>query len=896
MRRSSRAAASAAAAAALLVVMVLHWAGGARVEAATDAERRILLEFKAAITSDPHGVLASWTPSGDPCLDFAGVTCDTSSGAVQRLRIHGAGIAGTLAPSLARLPALESISLFGNRLTGGVPRSFSALAPTLHKLNLSRNALSGEIPPFLGAFPWLRLLDLSYNAFSGEIPAALFDPCLRLRYLSLAHNDLTGPVPPGIANCSRLAGFDFSYNRLSGELPDRVCAPPEMNYMSVRSNSLSGDIAGKLSTCGSIDLFDVGSNQFSGAAPFALLGLVNITYFNVSSNAFDGEIPNIATCGSKFSYFDASGNRLTGPVPESVVNCRNLRVLDLGANALAGDIPPVIGTLRSLSVLRLAGNAGISGSVPPELGGIEMLVTLDLAGLALTGEIPGSLSQCQFLLELNLSGNKLQGAIPGTLNNLTYLKMLDLHGNQLDGGIPATLGQLTNLDLLDVSQNQLTGPIPPDLGNLSNLKHFNVSFNDLSGMIPSAPVLQNFGPSAFWGNPRLCGSPLNNLCGGHRRLKRLGVSVITVIVAAALILIGVCIVCAMNIKAYTRRGKDEEDGKEEEEVLVSESTPIASPGSNAIIGKLVLFSKSLPSRYEDWEAGTKALLDKDCLVGGGSVGSVYKATFENGLSIAVKKLVTLGRLRDQDEFEHEMGQLGNLSHPNLVAFQGYYWSSSMQLLLSEFMANGSLYDHLHGNRHAFSESSSRGGGGELFWERRFSIALGAARALAYLHHDCRPQILHLNIKSSNIMLDGKYEAKLSDYGLCKLLPILGSIELSRIDTSIGYIAPELASQSLRYSDKSDVFSFGVVLLEIVTGRKPVDSPGVATAVVLRDYVRKVLEDGTASGCFDRSLRGLVEAELVQVLKLGLVCTSNTPSSRPSMAEVVQFLESVRSSS
>jgi hypothetical protein len=479
--------------------------------------------------------------------------------------------------------------------------------------------------------------------------------------------------------------------------------------------------------------------------------------------------------------------------------------------------------------------------------------------------------------------------------------MLDLHRNQLDGGIPVTLGQLTNLVLLDLSENRLTGPIPQELGNLSNLSHFNVSFNNLSGMIPFVPVLQKFDFTAFMNNSLLCGPPLNNLCGGqgqgHR--KRLGVPIIIAIVAAAIVLIGICVVCALNIKAYTRKSqtRDVEDSKEEEEVLVSESDPIASPGSNEIIGKLVLFSKSLPSRYEDWETGTKALLDKDCLIGGGSIGTVYKATFENGLSIAVKKLETLGRVRGQDEFEHEMSQLGNLSNSNLVAFQGYYWSSSIQLLLSEFMANGSLYDHLHGNRpnYAFSESSSRGGGGELFWDRRYNIALGAARALAYLHHDCRPQILHLNIKSSNIMLDGKYEAKLADYGLGKLLPI-GSMELSRIHTAIGYIAPELASPSLRYTDRSDVFSFGVVLLEIVTGRKPVDSPGVAKAVVLRDYVREILEDGTTSDCFDRSLRGFVEAELVQVLKLGLVCTSNTPSSRPSMAEVVQYLESIRSSS
>nr|XP_051183504.1 probable LRR receptor-like serine/threonine-protein kinase At1g12460 isoform X2 [Lolium perenne] len=865
MSPSRRSLAPPALALAVALLAALHWPGAG---AATAAERRFLLDFKSVITADPDAVLASWTPTGDPCTDYAGITCDPSTGAVQRLRLHGSMLAGPLSPSLARLPSLESLSLFGNALSGGIPATFSTLAPTLHKLNLSRNALTGEIPGFLGAFPWLRLLDLSHNALSGEIPPRLFAPCPRLRYVSLAHNALTGPIPPALATCPRLAGFDLSYNRLSGALPDRLCAPPELSYVSVRSNALSGEVSAKLTTCRSIDLLDLAGNRFSGPAPFSLLGLVNITYFNVSSNAFDGQIPTITTCGTKFSYFDASGNRLSGPVPGSLANCASLRVLDLGANSLAGDIPPAFGTMRSLSELRLAGNAGITGSIPAELGGIEMLVTLDLAGLAITGDIPGSLSNCKFLLDLNLSGNKLQGVIPDTLNNLTYLRTLDLHRNQLDGAIPVSLAQLTHLDLLDLSENRLTGQISPDLGNLSKLTHFNVSFNGLSGAIPSVPLLQNFGFTAFMGNPLLCGLPLNNLCsGGVHRPRRLSVAVIIVIVAAALILVGICIVCAMNIKAYTRRSKEEQEGKEEEAVLVSESTPMGSPGQNAIIGKLVLFTKSLPSRYEDWETGTKALVDKDCLVGGGSVGTVYKATFENGSSIAVKKLETLGRVTNQDEFEHEMGQLGNLNHPNLVIFQGYYWSSSMQLILSEFMTKGSLYDHLHGNRR---RSSSRGDGGELSWERRFNIVLGTARALAYLHHDCRPQVLHLNIKSSNIMLDEEYEAKLSDYGFGKLLPILGSFELSRFHAASGYIAPELASPSLRYNDKSDVFSFGVVLLEIVTGRKPVDSPGAAEAVVLHDYVREILEEGTKSVCFDRRLRGFIEAELVQVLKLGLL--------------------------
>lgn len=493
-----------------------------------------------------------------------------------------------------------------------------------------------------------------------------------------------------------------------------------------------------------------------------------------------------------------------------------------------------------------------------------------------------------------LSGNRLDGEIPVSISGMNSLKRLDLHRNRLNGTIPAVLGTLTQIEFLDLSENSLTGAIPDSLGKLILLTHFNLSYNNLSGVIPPSPTIQNFGPSAFLHNPFLCGAPLNVFCPGtpgkHNGGTRvLSVTVIVVIVAAAIIFAGVCVISIINIFAYRKKVK-----KEEAEILVSESAGVESNGSGAIIGKLVLFSKTLPSRYEDWEAGTKALLDKDCLIGGGSIGTVYKASFEGGVSIAVKKLETLGRIRNQEEFEQEMSRLGSLRHPNLVAFQGYYWSSTMQLVLSEFVPNNSLYHHLHGYR--YSGSSSSGAGGELFWSRRFKIALGTARALAYLHHDCKPQVLHLNIKSTNILLDEGFEAKLSDYGLGKLLPFLGNRGFGKFRTAIGYIAPELASQSLRYSDKCDVYSFGVILLEVVTGRKPVESPGAAEVVVLRDYVRRVLEDGSASDCFDRRLRGFAEAELIQVLKMGLVCTSDVPSKRPNMAEVVQFLESIRPNS
>ncbi|CAL9100546.1 unnamed protein product [Musa acuminata var. zebrina] len=874
----------------LVVVVVVFRGSAPPVAEASTSEKEILLEFKSNVTSDPGGALASWVAAGDPCRDFAGVFCN-DAGSVVKILVHGANLAGAIPASLSGLGSLQIISLFGNRFSGGVPPEFAAIQ-TLHKLNVSRNALSGGVPGFLGSLPGLRLLDLSYNVFSGEIPAALFSQCVKTRFVSLSHNVLSGPIPADIANCSRLVGIDLSFNNLTGELIPQICEPPDINYISVRDNSLSGSVTDKISMCQSLELFDLGSNSFSGTVPFNLLSLQNLSYFNMSSNKFQGEIPEVSVCSEKLGFFDVSGNELSGGIPPSIANCGALRFLDLGLNNLSGSIPLEIGSLKSLSVLRLGNNAGIGGSIPAELGGIELLQILDIQNLQLFGEIPITLSQCRFLLELDASGNRLAGGIPDTLYNMTYLKHLDLHRNQLNGIIPPTLGQLSKLEYLDLSENLLTGVIPDSLGGLTLLTFFNVSYNNLSGAIPSATTIQQFGPSAFLNNSLLCGPPLTTPCSlGNvsRRTRLLTVPAIIAIVAAAIILIGVCIVTVMNIRTYGKKVV-------EEEILVSESTPPASTGSNVIIGKLVLFSKTLPSRYEDWEAGTKALLDKDCMVGGGSIGTVYKATFEGGVSIAVKKLESLGRIRNQEEFEQEIGRLGSLGHPNLVAFHGYYWSSTMQLILSEFVPNGNLYDHLHVSRRPYSGSGSSSGRGELLWSRRFNIAIGTARALAYLHHDCRPQVLHLNVKSTNILLDEGYEAKLSDYGLGKLLPILGSYALTKFHTAVGYVAPELASQSLRYSDKCDVYSFGVVLLEIVTGRKPVESPGAAKVVVLQDYVRGVLEDGTASDCFDRNMRGFLETELIQVLKLGLICTSEAPSRRPRMAEVVQFLESIRPSS
>ncbi|KAG6428305.1 hypothetical protein SASPL_112556 [Salvia splendens] len=847
-------------------------------------QKEILLQFKGDIWDDPYDCLKNWDSSKNPCQDYGGVSCD-SDGNVVKILLWNCSLGGFLSPALSGLKSLRIISLFGNKLTGNIPVEYGDIG-SLRKINLSSNALSGSIPEFLGDLPNIRFLDLSRNEYNGEIPSALFNNCYKTRFVSLAHNNLSGPIPVSVKNCFNLEGIDLSFNGLSGRLPPELCEIPAISYLSVRSNKLSGSVEEQVSKCRSLNLLDLGSNVFTGPAPLEVIGLMNVTYFNISWNGFQGAFSDVGTCSRSLEVFDISGNDLYGEIPASISKCSGLKYLDLSFNGLNGSIPVGIADLKKLLVMRLGDNS-LDGTIPAEFGSIEWLEVLDLQNLKLVGEIPNEITQCRFLLELNISGNSLEGEIPHNLDNMTYLEVLDLHENQISGNIPLSVGNLSNLVWLDLSENLLSGSIPSTLGNLRNLLYFSVSSNHLSGAIPSVGSIQQFGPSPFLHNPDLCGAPLETFCSNAgltnpARKPKLSASAIVAIVAATLIVTGVCVITIINTRARSRKRGDEAM------VLESATTTLASSESSVMLGKLVLFSSSLPSKYKDWEAGTKALLDKECLIGGGSIGTVYKTTLQGGVMIAMKRLKALGRINSQEEFEHEIGLLGSLHHPNLVTIQGYYWSSNMQLLLSEFVSKGNLYNNLHGLNDDRSNP-------DLNWSRRFDIAVGTARALAYLHHDCRPPVLHLNIKSTNVLLDENYTAKLSDYGLGKLLPLLGSYGLTKVHHGVGYIAPELA-QSSRLSDKCDVYSYGVVLLEIVTGRKPVGKEAANEVVVLREYVRGLVEKGVASKCFDRSLSGFAENEGIQVMKLGLICTSDMPSRRPSMSEVVQVLESIRNGS
>lgn len=467
------------------------------------------------------------------------------------------------------------------------------------------------------------------------------------------------------------------------------------------------------------------------------------------------------------------------------------------------------------------------------------------------------------------------------------------------------MAQLKKLEILNLEYNNLSGEIPQQLGSLDNLLAVNISHNRLIGRLPTQGIFQSLDQSALQGNLGLCTPLVTEPCkmnvpkplvldpnaythgnGGTmvtvatpvipRHRKFLSVSAIVAISAALVIVLGVLVVTLLNISARRRIGLLENAL----ESICSSSTRSGCPA----VGKMVLFGPASNLRSEDLVGGAESLLSKAAEIGRGVFGTVYKASVGEGRIVAIKKLLTSNIIQYHDDFDREVRILGKARHPNVMPLKGYYWTPQLQLLIYDYAPHGSLHSRLHENSGSISP---------LSWANRFNIALGTARGLAHLHQSFRPPIIHYNVKPSNILLDENCNPKISDFGLARLLPKLDKhIISSRFQSAMGYMAPELACQSLRINEKCDVYGFGVLILELVTGRKPVDY-GDDDVVILIDHVRVLLERGNVLDCVDSTMGAFPEEEVLPVLKLGLVCTSQIPSSRPSMAEIVQILQVIK---
>nr|QAS62479.1 LRR receptor-like serine/threonine-protein kinase FEI 1 [Sedum alfredii] len=458
-------------------------------------------------------------------------------------------------------------------------------------------------------------------------------------------------------------------------------------------------------------------------------------------------------------------------------------------------------------------NHKLSGSLSPELGKLEHLTTL------------------------SLHNNNLYGAIPSALKNCSELQTIYMQGNYLGETIPSELGSLSNLEKLDLSSNVLRGKIPDTLGQLVKLALFNVSNNFLVGPIPTSGVLNSFSKNSFFGNRKLCGDQISVTCSSGNppssdsrtpTSRRLLVSASATVGALLL----VALMCFWGCFLYKRLGKRN------------------SPGLANDIGRgtsIVVFHGDLP--YSSKEIIRKLeTLNEEHIIGAGGFGTVYKLSMDDGSLFALKRIMKLNDGFDRF-FDRELEILGSVKHRYLVNLRGYCNSPTSKLLLYDYLPGGNLDEVLH-------EKSE-----QLDWDARVNIIVGAAKGLAYLHHDCSPRIIHRDIKSSNILLDGNYEARVSDFGLAKLLDDNESHITTIVAGTFGYLAPANSAltacrymQSGRATEKTDVYSFGVLMLEILSRKRPTDASFIEKGVNIVGWrptmhrVVQVLESDVMTPC------------------------------------------------
>ncbi|OVA11107.1 Protein kinase domain [Macleaya cordata] len=822
------------------------------------------------------------------------------------LDLTGNNFSGDIPTTFGRFRRLEVLSLVGNLLDGTLPPVLGNIS-TLKQLNLSYNPfapsqippelgnltnlevlwmtdcnLVGQIPVTLGQLKKLTDLDLAVNNLHGRIPVSITELSSVVQ-IELYNNSLSGGFPTGMSKLKSLRRFDASMNGLGGPIPNELCELP-LESLNLYENQFDGILPKSIALSPNLYELRLFSNRLSGELPSDLGKNSPLQWIDVSENKFSGEIPGSLCEKGVLEELLLIYNSFSGRIPENLSKCRSLTRVRLRNNQLSGEIPVGFWGLPHLSLLELMGNS-FSGGISKTISGASNLSVLLISKNQFTGAIPDEIGMLKTLVEFSGSDNIFTGPIPATMVYLTQLGRLDLHNNQLSGeipvgirswknlnelnladnrisgSIPAEIGSLPVLNYLDLSGNLLNGKIPLELQNLK-LNQFNLSNNRLSGELPPLYAKQSYKDS-FLGNPGLCGD-LVGLCASKTEAKKRGSLWLhgTIFILAGLVLVTGIVLFYFKYRNFKKVKKGIDKSKW---ILTS-------------------FHKLGFSEYEILDC-----LDEDNVIGAGASGKVYKAVLSNGEAVAVKKLwgvskkvnengdTEKGQIPD-DGFEAEVETLGKIRHKNIVRLWCCCTTRDCKLLVYEYMPNGSLGDLLHSSK-----------GGLLDWPMRYKIAVDAAEGLSYLHHDCVPPIVHRDVKSNNILLDGEFGAKVADFGVAKAVDSMekGLKSMSGIAGSCGYIAPEYA-YTLRVNEKSDIYSFGVVILELVTGRLPLD-PEFGEKDLVK-WVCTTLDKKEVDQVIDPKLDSCFTEEICKVLNIGLLCTSPLPINRPSMRRVVKMLQ------
>ncbi|KAG8480286.1 hypothetical protein CXB51_024859 [Gossypium anomalum] len=888
---------------------------------------------------------------------------------LEALALTNNSISGEIPSNLSACSKLILVYMSGNQLTGEIP-SLLGLLSNPKVLGFSHNSLKGNIPSSLGNLSSLEELHLSHNALSGIIPEAL-GQLRNLSLFSVFENAISGIVPVAMFNLSNIRAFDIGVNKIQGTLhSDLEINMPHLEFFSIGENQISGQIPISVSNATNLNVLEFNGNRFNGNVPSLekldklfnlelgenhlghgreddlnfLCTLVNNTklgYLAIGKNNFGGEFPKcISNFSSTLRGLVMGGNNILGQIPDGIGNLINLEVLEvsisqlsgpipfnigrlqrlkifsaninffsgtiphsignlteliglsLNFNNLHGSIPSGLGNCKNLLVMDLSSN-NLSGPIPPEVLGLPSLsIVLKLSSNYLTGELSVEVGKLKTLGELDVSQNRLSGLLPKNLGSCVSLEKLFLEGNLFEGPIPSSLSSLRGLEALDLSDNNLSGGIPEFLVRFGALKYLNLSFNDFEGLIPSEGVFKNASATFVEGNSKLCGGiPELHLSRCNSKISantshKLKITIIVVIS-------GVTLVFSIFLIIWFRKKKEQK------------------PTTTHVENSLLQLS------YQSILRATNGFSPQN-LVGSGSFGYVYKGILEaNGAVIAVKVFNLLNH-RASRSFLVECEALKNIRHRNLVkvltAISGIdYQGNDFKALVYEFMENGSLEDWLHPSVAMSKPETLR----NLNFFQRLNVAIDVAHALEYLHHRCEMPIIHCDLKPSNVLLDGEMVGHISDFGLAKILsgewPNDSTNESSSLGVrgTIGYAPPEYGMGS-ELSTNGDVYSYGILLLEMLTGKSPTNER-FTEGLGLHNFVKTALPDRVVEIIdpilLQESVRGGIVTDITlnennlgndihlqclnSIFEIGLTCSTESPSERMDMSNAITKLCSIR---
>ncbi|XP_047046788.1 leucine-rich repeat receptor-like tyrosine-protein kinase PXC3 [Lolium rigidum] len=786
-------------------------------------------------------------------------------------------VRGNLSTELGRFPQLRSLNLSTNGLNGGVPTS---MVLSLEELVLSGNHLRGPIPPGLFAYADLVMLDLSQNNLTGDVPDE-FWKLDKLETLLLSGNELSGAIPGRLPNSTTMSRFaanqnkftgsipsgitehvkmlDLSYNKLSGKIPSDLLASPVLETIDLTSNSLEGPIPGNFSA--KLFRLRLGMNLLTGSIPDSIGDASKLAYLELDHNRLTGSIPpRLGEC-SELALLNLASNGLHGQVPDQISTLEKLVVLKLQMNNLSGSIRSTFSSLTSLSILNLSRNS-FTGDIPQSVDQLSKLSNMNLAGNKISGPIPPSVGSLQFLIELNLGDNSLTGTIPKMPVSLST--SLNLSHNSLSGSIPSNIGTLKELEILDLSYNSLSGtvPTPPDLP--PSLTLLVLSYNQLTGYFQAPPHVV----VSTTGNPGLTTASDRDGDGIPSDGKKKNHAVLITIFAIVGALVGLCLLATVIMFSLSKRIYRVEDiGPPPEQVLPQ------------IINGHLITMNSIHTTAIDLSYAMEAVSSPNNIFLKTRFCTYYKAAMPNRSIYSVKKLDwsdKIFQIGSQEKFGHELEVLGKLSNSNVMVPLAYVLTENNAYLLYEHAYKGTVFDLLHDGR-------SDG----LDWPSRYSIALGVAQGLTFLHGRTQPVLL-LDLSTRTIHLKSMNEPQIGDIELYKIIdPSKSSGSLSTIAGTVGYIPPEYA-YTMRLTMAGNVYSFGVILLELLTGRPSVSDGTELAQWALSLSVRPEQREQVLDTRVSRTSVG-AHSQMLSVLNIALSCVSFSPDARPKMRNVLRLL-------